>query len=190
MSDQGVTGSFDVQALGKRLRHERTRRGFSLEDLATTTGVSRSMISAIETGGKVPTIVVLHRVASGLGLRMTDLMDEPGSDPVIVLRSASQPVVTDPSGWERRNLAPRLPDHAFEFMRTTIPPGVDAGTFPAHRPGSREHVAVHEGQLRLVIDGEVFDLEAGDAISYAGDRSHQFLNAGPDPCVYYLALVE
>lgn len=190
MTDDGITGTFDLQALGERLRGERTALNLTLDDLAGRAGVSRSMISAIETGGKAPTIVVLHRIASGLGLRMSDLMDEPRPDRVIVLRHRHQPVVRDPSGWERRNLAPIIPGLYFEFMQTTIPPGVDCGTFPPHRTGSREHVVVDEGCLRLVIAGERYELEAGDAISYAGDCEHQFANTGSVDCVYYLALVE
>jgi len=190
VNDSGITGTFDMQALGERLRRERASRGLTLEDLAGRAGVSRSMIAAIETGGKVPTIVVLHRIASGLEIRMSDLMGESGPERVIVLRRDEQPVVTDPSGWERRNLAPTIAGLPFEFMRTTIPPGVDCGTFPPHRPGSREHVAVSEGQLTLTIAGSQYQLDAGDAISYAGDVEHRFENTGTVDCVYYLALVE
>lgn len=190
MTDSGITGTLDLQALGERLRKERTSRFLTLDDLAQATGVSRSMIAAIETGGKAPTIVVLHRVASGLGLRMSDLMGESGPERVVVLRHAEQPVVTDPSGWERRNLAPAIAGLPFEFMRTTIPPGVDCGIFPPHKHGSREHVAVNEGRLTLTIAGTTYELEAGDAISYAGDCDHQFRNTGNIDCVYYLALVE
>lgn len=190
MPDNGVTGTFDLRALGDRLRNERAARALTLNDLAAATGVSRSMISAIEKGGKVPTIVVLHRIAAGLGMRMSDLMGEAGPDHVIVLRRQDQPVVIDPSGWERRNLAPALPGLQFEFMRTTIPPGVDAGVFPPHRPGSREHVAVSQGCLTLTIAHVRYDLDAGDAISYAADCEHQFANLGTADCVYYLALVE
>ncbi len=190
MVNEGISGSFDLQALGNRLKRERIQRSLTLDDLSNRSGVSRSMISAIEGGGKSPTIVVLHRIASGLGIRMTELMDEPSPERVIVLRRHEQPRVTDPSGWERRNLAPSIPGLAFEFMCTTIPPGVDAGTFPPHAPGSREHVLVSEGILTLTIDGVRYVLEAGDSISYAGDREHQFQNDGPDSCTYYLAIVE
>jgi len=190
MTDSGITSSFDLRALGDRLRQARLARALSLDDLAQRSGVSRSMISAIETGGKAPTIVVLHRVATGLGLRMTDLMDDPRPDRVIVVRRGDQPTVTDPSGWERRNLAPTIPGLAFEFMRTTIPPGVDAGTFPPHPPGSREHITTASGTLTLTIDGTEHHLGPGDAISYAGDCHHRFENRGTEPVVYYLALVE
>ena len=190
MANTSVSGSFDLHALGERLRRERLARAQSLDDLAAKSGVSRSMISAIETGGKAPTIVVLHRIASGLGLRMTDLMDEPHADRVIVVRHAQQPTVTDPSGWERRNLAPTIPGLNFEFMRTTIPPGINAGTYPPHRPGSREHVVVDQGPLTLTIGDDAYVVGPGDAISYAGDVTHTFDNRGTETVVYYLALVE
>jgi transcriptional regulator with XRE-family HTH domain len=66
LADDGITGTFNLEALGEQLRSERTTRGLTLDDLSRRAGVSRSMISAIETGGKAPTIVVLHRIASGL----------------------------------------------------------------------------------------------------------------------------
>ncbi len=51
-------------------------------------------------------------------------------------------------------------------------------------------MAVSAGRLTLTIGSERYDLEAGDAISYAGDCEHRFANTGPLDCVYYLALVE
>jgi transcriptional regulator with XRE-family HTH domain len=188
--DDTISGTFDLEALGDRLRATRLEQHLTLDALAAKTGVSRSMISAVESGGKVPTIVVLHRIATGLGISMSRLMGEAEPARVIVLRHGEQPVVTDPSGWQRRNLAPSLPDLDFEFMRTTIPPGVDAGLFPPHATGSREHVAVESGKLTLTIDGTAYDLHAGDSISYAGDCQHRFANTGTNPCIYYLALVE
>jgi XRE family transcriptional regulator, regulator of sulfur utilization len=67
---------------------------------------------------------------------------------VIAIRRDEQCVARDASGWERRALSPVLPGVDLEFMRTTLEPGVDAGAFAAHAPGSREYVAV-----RLVLCG-------------------------------------
>lgn len=181
-------GELDVAALGERIRGERLRLRLSLDELAAVAGVSRSMLSAVERGDKVPTVLVLHRIAMGLGSNITRLMGEEQAEPVIVLRREEQIVARDPSGWERRNLAPVLPGVDFEFMRTTIPPGVNAGEFPPHPPGSREYVAVEQGRLRLTVGGVAHLLGPGDSISYDGDRRHAFANPGDDPCVYYLAL--
>lgn len=184
---QGPKG-FDVAALGERVRQERLRLGWSLDDLAAAAGVSRSMLSAVERGAKAPTILVLHRIATGLGTNVTRLLGEERVDPVIVLRREEQDVAVDPDGWERRNLAPVLPGVEFEFMRTTIPPGVDAGEFPPHPAGSREYVAVETGILRLTVAGQVYTLHAGDSIYYEGDCCHAFANPGGETCVYFLAL--
>ena len=185
-----VADGLDLAALGERVRTERLRRRLSLDGLAVRAGVSRSMLSAVEVGAKAPTVLVLHRIAAGLGTSMSRLLGEERSGSVVVIRRERQVVARDPTGWERRNLAPVLPGIEFEFMRTTIPPGVDAGTFPPHAPGSREYVAVERGQLSLVVGGVPYDLGPGDAIFYAANRPHAFANRGAKPCVYYLVVTE
>lgn len=183
-----VDASLDVARLGSRIRSLRGTQNLSLDEAAQRSGVSRSMLSAVERGEKTPTVLVLHRIAVGLGSNITRLLGEEQAASVVVLRRAAQDVARDPSGWERRNLAPAQPGVAFEFMRTTIPPGVNAGEFPPHPPGSREYVAVEQGTLQLTVAGAMYLLETGDSITYHGDCWHAFANPGPDGCVYYLAL--
>jgi transcriptional regulator with XRE-family HTH domain len=185
---QHAADRLDIAALGGRIRTERTRQRLSLDELAAQAGVSRSMLSAVERGAKVPTILVLHRIATGLGSNVTRLLGEERTAPVILLRQDEQDVARDPTGWERRNLAPVIPGVDFELMRTTIPPGVDAGEFPPHPAGSREYVAVERGSLRLTVAGAAHLLHAGDSIYYVGDCRHAFANPGAETCVYYLAL--
>jgi transcriptional regulator with XRE-family HTH domain len=183
-----VEATLDMAAIGERIRQRRVGQGWSLEMLAAQAGVSRSMLSAVERGAKVPTIVVLHRIANGLGTNMTHLLGEEQTARVVMLRREEQDVVRDPAGWERRNLAPVWPGSDFEFMRTTIPAGVHAGEFPPHPAGSREYVAVERVTLLLTVAGTLYSLNAGDSIAYEADCLHAFASAGPDECVYYLAL--
>ena len=182
--------NLDLLALGDRVRSERLRRRLSLDALATRSGVSRSMLSAVESGAKAPTVLVLHRIASGLGTSMSRLLDEERLESVIVNRREQQVVARDPSGWERRNLAPVLPGVEFEFMRTTIPPGIEAGTFPPHAAGAREYVAVEQGVLTLTVRDVPYELGPGDSIYYAADHPHAFANRASDSCVYYLVVIE
>lgn len=182
------TNRLSMRALGRRVRAERQRRGLSLAELAGRTGVSRSMLSDVERGAKAPTVLVLDRIATGLDTSIARLLGEEQADRVIVLRRAQQDTAHDPSGWERRILSPVLPGIEFELMRTTIPPGVDAGTFSPHAPGAREYLAMERGALRLTLDGVPYLLNAGDSIYYAGDCWHAFANPGRADCVYYLAM--
>jgi transcriptional regulator with XRE-family HTH domain len=178
----------DMATLGRRIREERARRGLSLEALAARAGVSRSMLSEVERGGKVPTVLVLDRIATGLDSSIARLLGEERTARVIVLRKGEQDVAVDPTGWERRILSPVLPGVEFELMRTVIPGGVDAGAFSPHAPGSREYLAMERGVLRLTIDGTAHTLRAGDSVYYAGDCVHAFANPGREPCIYYLAM--
>jgi transcriptional regulator with XRE-family HTH domain len=175
--------------LGHRVRDERLARALSLDELATRSRVSRSMISAIERGAKAATVLVLDRIATGLGTSLARLLSYETRGRVILLRADKQTVARDPAGWERRILSPVLPGLEFELMRTTLGPGVDAGTFLPHAPGSREYVAVERGTLRLTLDGEPHTLKAGDSIYYDGDCLHAFANPlRNQSCILYLAM--
>jgi transcriptional regulator with XRE-family HTH domain len=175
-------------AMGARIRALRRSRRLTLENLAAASGVSRSMISEIERGGRAPTVLVLDRVATALGSSIARLtQDESRYEPVLLTRD-DQAVLADPAGWERRILSPVLPGVEFEFMRTTLGRLVDAGTYLPHAPGSREYVAVERGTLELTLDGLASRLGEGDSIFYPGDCRHGFANPAGEPCVYYLAM--
>lgn len=184
-----LSTGLSMAELGTRIRAERRARGLSIERLAELSGISRSMVSEVERGAKTPTVLVLDRLATALGTSIARLLDEPTREVPQVLRHATQRVLRDPSGWERRVLSPVLAGVEFEFMRTTLGPGVDAGEFAAHAPGSREYVAVESGTLRLTIDGRPQVLRAGDSAYYPGDRRHAFANDHDTAdCVFYLAM--
>jgi transcriptional regulator with XRE-family HTH domain len=183
-----LSSGLSMAELGSRIRAQRHAQGLALEELAELSGVSRSMVSDVERGVKTPTVLVLDRLATALGTSIARLLDEPARDTVTLLRHAQQQVVRDPAGWQRRILSPVLPGVEFEFMRTVLGPGVDAGEFSPHQPGSREYVAVESGRLTLTIDGQKSTLEAGDSGYYPGDRRHAFANGEDTDCVYYLVM--
>ncbi len=189
MSAKFSPAGLQLAELGDRIRAERARRNLSLEELARKAQVSRSMLSAVERGEKAPSVLILDQIATGLGASIARLLASEKEGRVVLLRAQQQDRAIDPSGWERRILSPVLSNVEFEFMRTALSPGVNAGAFLPHNPGSREYVAVERGTLRLTIDGQVYLLKRGDSIYYAGDCVHQFEN--PDRrkrCEYYLAM--
>src|SRR5262245_55218586 len=112
--------SMDMAALGRRIRALRQQRGLSLEALADRSGVSISMLSTVERGRKVPSIVVMGQVATALDTSIARLVDEERPPRVVVLRAAEQRVIKDPVGMERRSLSPVLPGVEFELMQITL----------------------------------------------------------------------
>jgi transcriptional regulator with XRE-family HTH domain len=62
--------------LGQAIRRLRTERGISQEGLAAISGVDRTFVGEIERGEANPSFEVLHRIASGLSLRLSELVLE------------------------------------------------------------------------------------------------------------------
>lgn len=176
----------DLAELGARVQALRRDRGLTLQDLAGAAAVSASMLSSVERGRKAPTIVVLARIADGLGVPLSELI-VPGGNRVIVRRATNQDVIDEPGGWRREILSPVVPGVNFEWIRTTLPPGADPGPFPAYAPGSHEFVVVESGALRLTIGAEEVLLQAGDSVYFPADATHRYANAGDVRCVYYVA---
>jgi transcriptional regulator with XRE-family HTH domain len=182
-----LSSGLTLAEMGERVRTLRQRRRISLEALAERSQVSSSTISDIERGAKAPTVLTLDRIATALGTTIARLLADERVARVIPLPRREQDNPHDPSGWQRRILSPVIPGFEFEFMHTTIPPGVDAGEFPPHSPGSHSYLAVAEGTLRLTLDDVPYLLDAGDSVYFAGDCRHAFANPGEQPCAYYLA---
>ena len=90
----------ELGELGARIQTLRRDRGLILQELAAAAAVSASMLSSVERGQKAPTIVVLARIADGLGVPLNELIAGGGS-PVIVRRAGQQDVIDEPGGWRR-----------------------------------------------------------------------------------------
>jgi XRE family transcriptional regulator, regulator of sulfur utilization len=177
----------DLEALGERVQTLRIDRGLTLRELADRSDVSVSMLSSVERGEKAPTVVVLDRVAAGLDVSLASLVAADEAARIIVRRAADQDRLDEPGGWQRTILSPVVPGVNFEWIRSTLPPGCEAGTFPAYAPGSHEFVAVQSGTLALTIGERELSLSAGDSVYFAADAPHGYANRGQTRCIYHVA---
>jgi transcriptional regulator with XRE-family HTH domain len=177
----------DLDSLGERIQSLRTERGLTLRELADRSDVSVSMLSSVERGDKAPTVVVLDRIARGLEVTLASLVAESDAERIIVRRAADQDTIDEPGGWQRTILTPVVPGVNFEWVRSTLPAGCDAGMYPAYAPGSHEFVAVQSGTLTMTIDEREVRLGPGDSVYFAADCPHGYANRGQTRCVYHVA---
>ena len=148
------------------------------------------MISKVERGEKNPTLVLIAKVAEGLGVTLSQLLGIEERRKVVVVPHDRQMITRDPeTGFERQLLSPNFGGRDVEFVRNVIPEGSTSGEFPPHRRGVEEYVAAEKGRLRAVLGGEEYLLEEGDALYFEADMSHRFDNAGNGQCSYYLVIV-
>lgn len=160
----------------------------TLEALAERSEVSRAMLSKLERGEKNPTLVVAAKVAEGLGVTLSELIEE-RREVIVVPRDRRMVMQDRESGFERQLLSPASGGRGVELILNVIPEGATSGEWPPQRRGVEEYVVVEKGRLRAVLEGEEYLLEEGDAMYFEADVSHRFDNAGYGKCSYYLIIV-
>jgi transcriptional regulator with XRE-family HTH domain len=170
----------DPTVIGARVKALRESSSLSLRELAGRCGVSAPMLSQVERGETSPTLAVAARIASGLELRLSQLLrlDEGGA--VTVARAGNRPR----GGNSRRGhrfevLSSAQPGQRAELSRHTLAPGGATGTAddpPMHEPGSRESALIERGKVVLVCDGHRHELGEGDCVTFDADLPHHFEN--------------
>ncbi len=178
--------------LGPRIRALREAMSLSLRDLSERSGVSAPMLSQVERGETSPTLAIASRIAAGLELRLSQLLrlDEDGA--VVVVRCDERR--NGPQGAKGHSyevLTPPLPGQRAEVSRHTLAPGAatgGAGDPPMHEPGSRETAVIEGGTVTLHCDGQQYELEPGDCVTFDADLPHRFENRGSREAVL-LAIV-
>lgn len=177
-------------ALAARLKDLRTERGWTLDDLAARTDVSRASLGRIEAGQVSPTAETLNSLATAFGVMTSKLLAsaEPPLEPVI--RRDDQTIWTDSkSGFVRRSISPPAPFFQAEMIEGRIPAGAIINYDRIARPGVEHHLHMLEGRLRLTNTGRTYDLAAGDTLRWKSFGGSRFESRGPGDARYVLALV-
>ena len=182
MEDMPSTSEDEIsQRTGRAVKHQRDAAGLSLRALAARSGISSSMISAIERGTKSPTVTTVVRLAQALGVSAAALIDggTGRTSRIRVLRGGEGAGGEHPAPWESLN--PPTPGSRIDFVRYQIPPSTVLGPATAHAPGTIEHMHVAAGTVRVTVGDETAELVAGDSCSCRTDAPHGVEN--PDPSV-------
>jgi transcriptional regulator with XRE-family HTH domain len=176
-------------AVGRNLRRIRTRQGFSLERLAKVSGVSRAMLGQIETGKSTPTIALLWKVATALGVPFATFIDVEQAGGTLVLRKESEKVLSSSEGrFTSRALFPFDAERKVEFYELRIA-AYHTESADAHAPGTRENIIVNRGAIEITVGNDrPVHLREGDAILFEADVPHSYRNVEPTEAVLYLVM--
>lgn len=186
--ETAVATSDLTPVVGNNLRRLRNQRGLSLEKLSRISGVSRAMLGQIELGQSAPTINVLWKIASALGVPFSGLISARQEGSVHVLRAGQAKLLTSHDGaFSSRALFPFDSPRRVEFYQLTLKPGA-AEKADAHNPGTVENLVVAQGTVEIEADGRRELLEAGDAIVFEADVPHVYRNKGGTDALMFLVM--
>lgn len=182
-----------ARTIGRRVRAGRTERGWTLDQLAQRSGVSRRMLVNVEQGVTNPSIATLLRLSDALGIGLPALVDnaDESAGPVAVRRAGEAPVMwTSPTGGCAVMVAGTSPPDVTELWDWRLAPG-DTYDSEAHRDGTRELLLVINGALDLVVADSTHRLRVGDSAGFDATVPHSYRNPSDTrPTRFMLAVFE
>lgn len=166
-----------TRAVSDNLRRLRAERKWSMDELSARSGVSKAMLHQIEMGKSVPTIAVVWRIADGLKVPFSEMLNQPRESSDVLLTQAEAKYLTNAAGtFSSRALFPfNGPARTAEFYELRIKPGgMESAT--AHAHGTIEHLALVSGTVEVEVNGTVHKLKPGDCYVFAADCPHVYRN--------------
>lgn len=175
--------------VGTNLKQERSARGWSLDDLAREAGISRTVLGQMELGQSIPSIGVVWKIAQALGVPFATLLAHPGPrvGTTTSTRESAKKLASADGRFSSRALYPLGDPHAAEFYELWMAPHSREDAEP-HRPGTRENLIVTSGHLELVVGSDTLQLHKGDAVNFAADQAHSYINRSSEECWMYLVM--
>jgi transcriptional regulator with XRE-family HTH domain len=163
-----------------KVRMIRTAKGLNMRELADKVGCSTSFISQIENGKVSPSIAMLKKIASVLGVRVVDffMTEKSGND--IILRKNERTHMKYPQGDAFiEMLVAKVSNKKMQPIWAHFEPGDGSQGMYSHT--GEEFGIIINGSLELQIEDEVYMMEEGDTFYFSSDRKHGYRNMGDKP---------
>jgi len=174
--------------VAENLREQRKRRAMSLDELAQRTGVSRAALSQIETRKTNPTIGILWKIASGIGITFADLIGETRAELAVLRRGEAQPLRSMDGKFESRPLMPASGIPQVEMYELRLAARARHASEP-HGPGTREIVVVLSGAMKMTVGDHSDELGPGDSVVFDANKPHVYENSGSSESRYHNVIV-
>ncbi len=176
--------------LSARLRSLRTDQGWSLDDLAAKTGISRATISRLENGAVSPTASVLGKICAAYGLSMSRLMYLVEEDfQPLVKRTDQSEWIDASSGFVRRSISPPAETLTGEVLECRIGAGQHIAYDTPPRHDLEHHLVLIEGSLTVTVEGRDHRLKPGDCLRYRLNGQSAFRTRKETGARYMLFIV-
>ncbi|MGW6499524.1 helix-turn-helix domain-containing protein [Nonomuraea angiospora] len=165
-----------TDVIASNVRAARQARRWTLDEMASRSGLSRRAIVQIEQAQSNPNVSTLLRISDALGMGLPKLVALPDPPRARVVRAGQGPRLWQgPHGGHAFLMAGAEPPNVLELWDWTMFPG-ESHSGEAHTAGTVEHLLVISGEIHLSVGDQELDLAPGDAVSFSGDQPHTYAN--------------
>ncbi|MGI9457475.1 MAG: helix-turn-helix domain-containing protein [Aeoliella sp.] len=189
-----IPSGVNLVELAQRIKQKRLEQRLTIEQLAASTGLTRSWLSKVENFRVTPSLPALFKIASNLGVTVAKLVEgiEETTGMCIVRQGEGKHVDRDPSPQNNINyesLAYDRKSHAMEPFLLTIPP--QGGRSEPLPHDGEEFLMVLSGQAAIEYGEERIELDEGDCLYFNGSTPHRVFNPHDNPaqvlCVFFVS---
>ena len=173
--------------LGVQLKKIRHQRGMSLDDIAKLTDVSKAQLAQMEKGESNPTVSTIWKIADGLKISFSSLLQAPKST-VKKITSSEIPFLTEDEGRYRVfSIIPYSPERGWEFYRIELDPHCSYESV-GHMEGVEETLTVVDGTMKIILENEEVELDSGDTLVFSANQTHCYVNESDTMSVMHLII--
>ena len=163
--------------LARNLKAIREKEKLSLDKVSQLSGVSKTMIGQIERGESSPTLTTIWKIANGLKVSFTSLINNPQPDTKVILKNEIQVLSEDNGRYRVYPYFPFQEDRRFEIYSVEIEKeGLLSSD--SHKEGTEEFITVFDGEVTICVSESKYRLTSGDSIRFRADRPHTYYNSG------------
>jgi len=156
----------------KRLRNE---RNLSLGQLSELCAISKVMLSQIEKGNTNPTINTIWKIAGGLNVPYTSLLEKQEQETVYIKKIDLPVQNSAEENYKLYCYYQNTPRRNFELFQMELKEN-SSYTSIGHSEKSSEYIMVIKGELELQIEGETFILKEDDSLNFNASAKHIYSN--------------
>jgi transcriptional regulator with XRE-family HTH domain len=173
-------------AVARTVQALRAERGWSLDQLAARSEVSKGVLVALEQRRSNPNLATLVRISGAFGVPVTRLV-EVGTEPAVQL-VGGRVLWNGPHGGTGTILGATDPPWATELWRWELRPGESFGG-EVHIAGTRELAWVEQGTLTLTVVGERHQVTVGRCARFPSGQPHGYANEGETAVLFTMVVV-
>lgn len=168
------------EIIAANLKELRAQRNLSLGQLAKLSGISKAILSDLEKGAGNPTINTIWKIANGLNVPYTKLMDRVEKEATLVHLAQTSVQYGQSKRYRVHCYFPSTPQRNFELFYVELDPKSSNASI-GHSPRAQEYIYLLEGELEIHTDAEDHTLAQGDALLFDSSVSHVYRNRREDP---------
>jgi transcriptional regulator with XRE-family HTH domain len=166
-----------LDSFGVRLKELRLEKGWTLQELADQSGLSKTFVSRLETGDRQASIAAVLTLARIFGVSLASMFEsEVATEPCLVVRAA-ETVSKEANGLTYTPLSSADRFFNLQPIRLSVSPK-RKGNEHFHHEGE-EWIYLLSGRLTLSLAGKTYDLEPGDAAHFDSRLPHRLIARGP-----------